>query len=517
MTYYVTFMLYYNVSIWNIIVTQLIVARCITLKKNHGYNDIKPFSFAEILDNLFGNITITDADGVQLYVNKGVCETYGMTRSELIGTNIEEFVHKGYINDSSILEVRQSHKETMRYIKMEDGTGLYSITNPVFDESGNLEYIICLSHNEKLYEEFLSRISEERQRLDDAFLYMSQQSSEISYFTDSPLVKNLYSFAKQISSFDTTVIITGESGSGKDVLARYIHQNSNRSNRLFIPVNCSAIPTELFEMEFFGYVKGSFTGALDQGKAGLFETAADGTLFLDEIGELPLSMQSKLLRVLEDGEFMRVGSNIPQKTDVRIISATNRDLKEMVRNGSFREDLYYRLSVVSLTVPSLRERKCDIKHLALHFLSLYNKKYDRHMTFAPDTVEFLEEYYWPGNIRELKNIVESMAVSSRSDLISTHNSIFNFDTMLTNNDVGGNKDIYTENQDMRSETSAVSDHSTSSVSSLLKENENDLITETLKKYNGNIKRAASRLGISRQTLYRKIRSNNIDIDKLRRL
>ena len=214
---------------------------------------------------------------------------------------------------------------------------------------------------------------------------------------------------------------------------------------------------------------------------------------------------------------MRVGSNIPQKTDVRIISATNRDLKEMVRNGSFREDLYYRLSVVSLTVPSLRERKCDIKHLALHFLSLYNKKYDRHMTFAPDTVEFLEEYYWPGNIRELKNIVESMAVSSRSDLISTHNSIFNFDTMLTNNDVAGNKDIYTENQDMRSETSAVYDHSTSSVSSLLKENENDLITETLKKYNGNIKRAASRLGISRQTLYRKIRSNNIDIDKLRRL
>ncbi|MCI8645192.1 MAG: sigma 54-interacting transcriptional regulator [Firmicutes bacterium] len=432
-----------------------------------------------------------------------------MAREDLIGSNMEELKLKGYINDSSILEVKNTKRETMRYIKTNKGDGLYSIANPVFDENGDLKYIICLSHSEQLYEEFLSHISAERRQLEEAVMFFSQQNSEILYYTNSFAVKNLYYVAKQIASFDSTVILTGETGSGKDILARYIHQNSNRANKLFIPVNCSAIPSELFEMEFFGYLKGSFTGALEQGKAGLFETAANGTLFLDEIGELPLSMQAKLLRVLEDGEFFRIGSNAPQKTDVRIISATNRDLKEMVRKGTFREDLYYRLSVVSLTVPSLRDRKSDIIPLAQHFLSLYNKKYSKHMKFADDALRFLEEYSWPGNIRELKNIVEAMAVSSQTSVISMERSIFNIKAMLFGRD--------------ESETAVEPAADGQNINSVIKkeksyslvEHEKDLILDALKRYNGNVVKAASKLGTSRQTLYRKIQKYGIDVKRIR--
>lgn len=474
--------------------------------------DSLSFSFEEILDNLFGNITITDADANQLYVNKGVCETYDMKKEELIGTNMEELKKKGYINDSSILEVKRTQKETMRYIKTRKGDGLYSITNPVFDDNGDFKYIICLSHSEKLYEEFLSHISSERRRLEDAMAIFSQHNSEILYNTNSSAVKNLYSVAKQIALFDSTIILTGETGAGKDVLARYIHKHSNRADKIFIPINCSAIPSELFEMEFFGYEKGSFTGALEQGKAGFFETASEGTLFLDEIGELPLSMQSKLLRVLEDGEFSRIGSNSPKKADVRIISATNRDLREMVRNGTFREDLYYRLSVVSLTVPSLSERKCDIIPLANHFLSLYNRKYNKSMKFSEDTLNFLEAYSWPGNIRELKNIVEAMAVSSYGSIISTENCIFNIDEMLTNRNVHKKNGNYINDKIDDKENTDVSNKENLYS---LESNEKVLIMDVLKKYNGNILKAASKLGVSRQTLYRKLQKYNIDVKEIR--
>jgi DNA-binding NtrC family response regulator len=215
--------------------------------------------------------------------------------------------------------------------------------------------------------------------------------------------------ATQLAAVDTTVLIQGESGTGKELLARAIHFNSVRRNRPFVVVNCGAIPRELMESELFGYRKGAFTGALAD-KKGKFEVAHTGTIFLDEIGELPSEMQVKLLRVLQQGEVDVVGDPHPRRMDVRILAATNRDLQEMMREGRFREDLFYRLSVAPLHVPPLRERREDIPLLLHHALGNLTGKLDKQVAFDEEVIEILQDYAWPGNVRELENIVERLVV-----------------------------------------------------------------------------------------------------------
>lgn len=223
--------------------------------------------------------------------------------------------------------------------------------------------------------------------------------------------------ANRVAAMDTTVILLGETGVGKEVIARYIFQHSHRAKNSFIKVNCGAIPENLIESELFGYEGGAFTGANKNGKVGLFELANNGTLFLDEIGELPKDMQVKLLRALQEQEIMRVGGTKPVKIDVRIIAATNRNLEEMVKDGTFREDLYYRLTVFPISIPPLRMRKKDIIPLALSFLEKLNQKYQLKKYFTDLSMQLLHEYDWPGNIRELKNIVERAIIISPSDSI----------------------------------------------------------------------------------------------------
>ena len=211
-------------------------------------------------------------------------------------------------------------------------------------------------------------------------------------------MQEIYSVARAVAGTDGSVLLLGESGVGKEVIARYIHKNSPRSSNVFIPVNCAAIPPNLFESEFFGYTKGAFTGALKEGKAGLFEMANGGTLFLDEVGELPLDIQSKLLRVLEDGEVRRLGSNTESHVDVRIISATNRNLRQMVDEHLFRLDLYYRLSIIPISIPPLRERREDILALSEQFLNEFNRKYGTDKPFSGDLKQMLLNYSWPDTI-----------------------------------------------------------------------------------------------------------------------
>lgn len=231
-------------------------------------------------------------------------------------------------------------------------------------------------------------------------------------------IKRLISLAGQVAETDVTVLITGESGTGKEVFAQYIHQNSRRSKRAFVAVNCGAIPQGLIESELFGHVKGSFTGA-SASRKGYFETADEGTIFLDEIGELPLETQVKLLRVLETGEFQRVGSSDITRVDARIVAATNRDLQNEVSLNHFREDLYYRLKSVELYLPPLRERGKDILLLAEKFVHDFEKKHNRKFIgFKADAVELLLSYNWPGNIRELRNLIESLIVLENDEKIS---------------------------------------------------------------------------------------------------
>ncbi len=234
----------------------------------------------------------------------------------------------------------------------------------------------------------------------------------------SPKIREVIALAEQVAKTDVTVLLTGESGTGKEVFARFIHERSPRAHEKFIPINCGALPQGVLESELFGHEKGSFTGAVSQRK-GYFESADGGTIFLDEIGEMPLETQVKLLRVLETGEFFRVGSSETHHTNVRIIAATNRRLDEEVQKKRFREDLYFRLRTVELKLPPLRERKEDILLLAEKFIRDFEKKHRlKFVGFTPDATELLLGYEWYGNVRELRNVIESLLVLERNEKIN---------------------------------------------------------------------------------------------------
>ena len=225
--------------------------------------------------------------------------------------------------------------------------------------------------------------------------------------------------AQKVAALDTTILLLGETGVGKEQFARYIYENSARARQSFIGINCGAIPASLIESELFGYEKGAFTGASKEGKMGVFESADQGTVFLDEVGDLPLEMQVHLLRVLQEMQVRRVGGVRSISVDVRIIAATNRDLLDMVREKTFREDLYYRLNVVPIVIPPLRERKRDIRPLVEAFLKDMNKKYRYQKRFSDAAMDVLYDYNWPGNVRELKNVVEQAVILSSGDEIQT--------------------------------------------------------------------------------------------------
>ena len=219
-------------------------------------------------------------------------------------------------------------------------------------------------------------------------------------------ISELYAVLERVADTPTTVLLTGESGTGKELVARALHTHSSRSDKAFIKVNCAAIPKELIESELFGYERGAFTGAVSS-KPGRFELANGGTLFLDEIGEIPIEMQVKLLRALQESEFERVGGIKTIHVDVRLVAATNRDLKKLIAAGSFREDLFYRLNVVPIRLPALRERVADIPALTEHFLGKFNERLKKHVSgVEPDALDALSAYSWPGNIRELENVIE---------------------------------------------------------------------------------------------------------------
>ena len=292
---------------------------------------------------------------------------------------------------------------------------------------------------------------------------------------------------KKVAVFDVPVLITGESGTGKDVIARFIHENSHRSKGSFVAINCAAIPENLLETELFGYTKGTFTGQNKEGKAGLFEVARGGTLFLDEIGDLDPSCQVKLLRVLQDQTFEVLGDSRPRKTDIRVVSATNADLAKMVSEHTFREDLFYRINLITIKLPALRERREDIPLLARHFADRQAEINNLPRTeFSSDALNFLSRLPFPGNIRELKNLVErTILVSGKEVLDAT-----DFESQYQRHD-----------------------ESTSTASSFagmtLDEIERQTILQALERYKGNLSQVATALGISRAALYRRLEKYDI--------
>ncbi len=300
---------------------------------------------------------------------------------------------------------------------------------------------------------------------------------------NSEAMRNAVELARQIAETDATVLITGENGTGKELVARAIHENSPRKRKPLVPLNCAALSPQLVESELFGHEKGAFTGANYQ-KKGRFEYAHNGTLFLDEVGDIPLETQVKLLRVLENGEITRVGSNVPIKVNVRLISATHRDLENMIREGKFREDLYYRLKVVTVHLPPLRERVQDIPLLVDHFIKEFSRVYKKPITgIRQEVLDVLMNYHWPGNVRELKHAIEHMVVVSRDPVLKLEHLP---------------PSIY------RSEKKPAIGIP-SLIGTPLREIEKELIKGTLAHVNGNRQEAARLLGIGERTLYRKIK------------
>ncbi|MEO0094449.1 MAG: sigma-54 dependent transcriptional regulator [candidate division WOR-3 bacterium] len=297
---------------------------------------------------------------------------------------------------------------------------------------------------------------------------------------ESPKMKEILSLIPRIAHSDASVLILGESGTGKELIARLIHEASPRKNRNFIPISCAALPETLIESELFGYERGAFSGA-EKRKFGKFELADKGTLFLDEIGDLPLTVQVKLLRVLQEFTFERLGSNVPLKVDVRLICATNQDLKQKISEGKFREDLYYRINVVTINIPPLRERKEDIKPLIDHFLKKFAKMGRKPVKgITKEALNNLLRYDWPGNVRELENVIERALVLCRGELI-------------------GPEDVPLQSQEITKTTD----------SDLLAEVEKNHISKILEKTGWNLSEAARKLGIHRNTLRLKIKEFNL--------
>jgi len=370
-----------------------------------------------ILSSIYDEILVVNAKGELLRFSENIIQDFwNVDLKELIGKNILELEDRGLFTPSVTRLVMKKKKKVSVVQETQNGRKILAVGNPVFNEKKELDRIIIASRDitetTRLKSELqeMRKISEQYKKELDDFKSKDRFLKKLIYC--SPKMEKIMNQVKKIADFSSTVLLHGESGVGKEVIAQAIHQLGRRSQKPFLKLNCGAIPENLLESELFGYAKGAFTGADKNGKEGYFKQADGGILFLDEIGEMPVHLQVKLLRVLQEQEVIPVGSTTPTKVNVQIIAATNKNLAKMVEEGRFREDLYYRLNVIPIHIPALRERTEDISLLAFHFLQQLNEKYDRNYHLTPDAVNVLEFYPWPGNVRELQNIIERLVVTA---------------------------------------------------------------------------------------------------------
>ena len=374
-----------------------------------------------IVESSFDGLFITDGQGITLRYNKAFEMLTGINAHEYLGRSVEDIRRDGIISDPVTCDVLAQKKSITVMQETRKGTLTLTTGNPVIDKNGDIIRVVCNVRDitelnllrQKLEQvEGLSQHYENQLRT----LRLQYTGSEKMVITSTKM-RNLIDMVIRLAAVDSTILITGESGTGKELIAETIHSSSSRNDKPLIKVNCGAIPENLLESELFGYEGGAFTGAKKEGKPGYIELAAGGTLFLDEIGEVPLNLQVKLLRFLQSKEITRVGGGNSNNIDVRIVTATNRDLLEMVQKKLFREDLYYRLNVVPVNTPPLRDRKEDIPSLVIHFIQLFNRKYKMNKTISPGAVDIFMQYDWPGNVRELENLIERLVVITPKDIL----------------------------------------------------------------------------------------------------
>jgi PAS domain S-box-containing protein/TyrR family helix-turn-helix protein len=462
---------------------------------------ITPDQLDKILNAIFrvstDGLSISDRKGNIIACNEASSKITGLKVSDFVGKNVHDLIANGIIDKSVTLEVLATKRQvnTMIFIKP-TGKEVLSTGTPVFNENGNIEMIIVNDRDMTQLNNLKAKLDETRlvtEKYKDtlAELSMANVKDQLIVATSkemSHVLKTGHKFAKLGVS---NILLLGESGTGKNLLANFIHNNGIRKKRPFIEISCAALPENLLEAELFGYEKGAFTGADPRGKVGLFELAHEGTLFLDEIGDLPLPVQVKLLKYWDNQEIYHIGGIKPIKVDCIIIAATNRDLKKLVNQGKFREDLFYRLNSVNLRIPPLRKRREDISDLAHHFLNMYNRTYGLKKRFSPQALKVLLSYQYPGNIRELKNIINSAVLMSETDVLekSIVNAILELklekDTLAIEYDE--------ESQSLKNQLSSV---------------EKTILAKAFSKYRST-REVARRLNLSQSSVVRKMKHHGI--------
>lgn len=483
-----------------------------------SYKYLNAFLISDLVDL---PIHIINNEGLVIFVNNSWCKAYNMRKEEAYGKPIQELMSNNLryflsfnedteINNEKIANYKlfdEISSKSTAILALEQKKKISMVTNapddrklavtstPIFNGNVEVEYVYTLVQDlTKIYEmkERLDAEIEKNKILSDRIKILKENWDVSSIIGDTKEIQKIKSLIPSVAKTDASILILGESGVGKEVLAKEIYKKSLRNNKPVITVNCAAIPENLLESEMFGYEKGAFTGAV-KSKEGLFELANGGTIFLDEIGTLPLSLQPKLLRVLQENEFMRVGGTKKIALDVRVISATNENLFTQIKSGQFRQDLYYRLNVIPIKIPPLRERKDDIKLFCLKFLEEFNTKYNKNKFFNDKALHYLEQYDWPGNIRELKNAIERLVIVGEKDVICANQVI-----TVTN-----------PNGSLIPETNIDSDLDENiSLKDAVQALEKKLISEALAKYKTTYK-AAEALGTTQPTIVRKAKTLGI--------
>ncbi|NLD18970.1 MAG: sigma 54-interacting transcriptional regulator [Clostridiales bacterium] len=447
----------------------------------------------EIIDCIRDGIFITDGEGKVILLNKSSEALSKHKREEYMGNYVDKMINAGFFDESEVVSLKciETEKEQSLIQKGLDENHEVLVTGVPFIKNGKVDKVIVterdISYLNKL-EEKLRYSQYLNHKYKEELQYFRSLDSEVTkhvVYESSQMRKAIY-LATRTAEHDTTILLQGESGTGKEVIAKLIYKSSKRKDKPFIKINCGAIPENLLESELFGYEKGAFTGADNNGKIGLFELANEGTLFLDEIGDLALHLQVKILRAVQEKEIMRVGGNSYIPIDVRIIAATNADLKEMIKEGKFRSDLYYRLNVVPIMIDPLRNRKADIRPLTEMFLKNFNRKYGTEKKISEEGLHSLTKYSWPGNVRELENFIERLVVISEGDVINVKQMVSQFPDLDIEFPVQG-KNTFKEK---------------------VEEYEKKLIMSQMQYYNSS-QELADGFGIDKSTLTRKMRRYDI--------
>lgn len=395
-----------------------------------AYDDLfvfldKGIDFKEVVDTIDDSIWITDALGNVMYVNPAYESNTGIHPNEILGRNIEDIVKEGTLfTGGATMDVIKQKKKVFRLSTTMTSTPPqvgYTIGVPIFDNSGELQQVVVTSRPivtlGALKEDFSVFVDELKNMKADTPVRIIKKPdedmpSDRKIIGSSARLEKLEPIIERAAFTDATVLITGESGVGKEVIADEIYSKSNRKGKPYVKVNCASIPANLLESELFGYEKGAFSGANEEGKAGLFELANGGVLLLDEIGDMPIDMQVKLLRALQNKEIIRIGGTNSIDLDIRFIASTNSDLRLKIEEGSFRKDLYYRLSVIPIHLSPLRKRMDDLPDLCTFFIKKYSEQYHRPIYLSKSQLSLMELYDWPGNIRELENVIEYLTICS---------------------------------------------------------------------------------------------------------